>query len=577
MKHHFLLVGLLLTASIWSSKGQKIYPQGYFQAPMDTPLLLSAPFGSLRDNHFHSGMDIRTNEKVGLPVYAVADGYVARVKYSAVGYGKAVYVNHPNGFTSVYGHLQNAAGELADYIKQYQYEQERFEFDHFPISGKLKVKKGQIIGWSGNSGTSTGPHLHFEIRDTRTEHIINPQLFGIKVFDQYSPIIKKIVLYSLQSNAPLAFADYTCNNNTLILQDSVAVFKDTIDLPPGIWGFGVEAVDFLHNPDKEYSIYRMACFMDGKKYYEHKLDRFAFDQTKCINVHIDYARYKLEKTRYQKCFKDDGNRIGIYNYLRNRGRCLIVDTLCHEVLVEVSDFEGYTHKVKFILKANASLSLPKEPVVANLITIVLPSKSFSYRTGEIEINIPAGALYDTLPFGLSVSERKPNTYSSTFQVHYPTTPLASSIGLSIKPVGYSEQQVSKLLVASVTSSGGFSSAGGGYENGKVHTRISNFGTFAVVADSIPPQVKILNSDKAGIVTDSTVLLVRIVDQLSGIASYSAKLNGKWILMEYDAKNDELSYFFDQKTVFNQKQDFVLTVSDKKGNTSEIVAQLEFKK
>ena len=553
------------------------YPKGYFQSPMDTPLMLSAPFGSLRDNHFHSGMDIRTNEQIGLPVYAIADGYVARIKYSSVGYGKAIYINHPNGFTSVYGHLQNAEGELALYIKQYQYEQEKFEFDHFPAVGKLKAQKGQIIGWSGNSGASTGPHLHFEIRDTRTEQIINPQLFGIKGFDQYSPTIKKVVLYSLKGNAPITYSEYSITSNKLLLQDSIWLYTDTIRVPIGLWGLGLEAVDFLHNPDKEYSIYRMAFFADGKKYFEHKMDRFAFDQSKNINVHIDYARYKQEKVRYQKCFKDDGNRIGIYNYLRNRGKLPLYDTLIHDVLLEVGDFEGFTHRVKLLMQADETLSVPQEVMIPNRVATLFPAQSFTYRTKEFEVAIPAGSLYDTIQFGLSVLDRKPRTYSNAIQVHYPTTPLVSSISVSIKPDGYNETQTTKFLIASVNASGNFSSVGGGFENGRVTAKVSNFGTFVVVADSVPPIVKILNSNNKGQVQDSIGLRVQIKDELSGIASYRATLNGKWILMEYDAKNDELLYSFDEKTLPNQKQDFVLTVIDKKGNATELVAQLEFKK
>ncbi len=555
----------------------QVYPNNVFQYPMDTPLLLSAPFGSLRDNHFHSGMDIRTSEKVGLPVYAIADGYVARIKYSPVGYGKAVYINHPNGYTSVYGHLLNAEGELASYIKKYQYEQEKFEFDHFPGVGKIQVKKGQIIGWSGNSGASTGPHLHFEIRDTKTEHIINPQLFGIKGFDQYRPAIKKVVLYSLNTNTPVVYGTYAITAAKLTEHDSVWLYKDTIRVASGLLGVGVDAVDYLHNPEKEYSIYRMTYWADGKKYYEHKMDRFAFDQSKCINVHIDYARYKLEKVRYQKCFRDDGNRIGIYNYLRNRGRLPLNDTVPHELLLEVADFAGFTHKVKVIVKADAKQKMLQETVIPNRVATVVPAKSFGYKTREIEINIPAGSLYDTIQFGLSVLDRKANAYSNTFQLHYPTTPLASPITVSIKPDGFTEQQTSKLLLASVNASGSFSSAGGGFENGRVVAKISNFGTYTVVADSVAPVVKILNANSKGVVADSTGLRVLIRDELSGIASYRATLNGKWILMEYDAKNDELLYAFDTKTIFSQKQNFKLIVADKKGNTTELVSDIEFKK
>src|SRR5574343_418509 len=162
---------VIWVASTWISTAQP-YPQDAFVSPMDTPLFLSAPFGSLRDNHFHSGMDIRTNEKEGLPIYAIADGYLSRIKISPIGYGKAIYIDHPNGYTSVYGHLLRYEGAIADYIKAYQDQIKRYDFDHFPEKNLLRVKKGQLIGFSGNSGTSSGPHLHFEIRDTKSEEPI---------------------------------------------------------------------------------------------------------------------------------------------------------------------------------------------------------------------------------------------------------------------------------------------------------------------------------------------------------------------------------------------------------------------
>jgi murein DD-endopeptidase MepM/ murein hydrolase activator NlpD len=204
-----LVICLQLVFVTLNGVAQNVYIQDYFVSPMDSPLYLSAPFGSLRDNHFHSGMDIRTNEKEGLPVYAIADGYVARIKYSPFGYGKAIYINHPNGYTSVYGHLQNANGTIAKYIKKYQYEMSSFDFDHFPGKDKLKVKKGDTIGWSGNSGGSTGPHLHFEIRNTQTEEIINPQLFGIPVVDAENPAIQRFYVYTF--NVGYCFYSQTRN------------------------------------------------------------------------------------------------------------------------------------------------------------------------------------------------------------------------------------------------------------------------------------------------------------------------------------------------------------------------------
>jgi hypothetical protein len=558
----FLVMFLLLCVC---RADAQFYPRTYFQSPMDTPLYLSAPFGSLRDNHFHSGTDIRTYEKEGLPVYAVADGYISRIKYSPVGYGKALYIDHPNGYTSVYGHLQNAEGEIATYIRKYQYENERFDFDHFPGRDRIKVSKGQIIGWSGNSGGSTGPHLHFEIRDTRTEEVINPYLFGIYGVDQLGPVIRKVLIYSLDQNCPVVLR--TLALNKLIKgADSVNTYRDTILLPGGTIGFAAEAYDYLTNTN-EYSIYAMELQVDAVKQYAHRLDRFSFDDSRCINVHIDYELYRQDKIRYQKCFRDDGNRIGIYNYMRNKGKYALKDSAVHAVMIQVSDANGKAYAVRFYIKRDAGAVVPVIKRSPNYVATMYPGRSNNYRTKDVEISVPAKALYDTLPFAYKQLGKEKYTYSNVHQVHDAGTPLQSSFGITIKPDAGAEQVKDKLLIASVFPSGFLQSIGGAYEGGSVSARTSTFGTFAVVADSVAPVIRAVNISKDGEVKDTAGIRIIVEDNLSGISTYRATLNGKWIMMEYDAKNNLLFYPFEANTVKAVLSKFVLTVTDKKNNTS----------
>lgn len=553
------------------------YPQQYFQSPMDTPLYLTAPFGSLRDNHFHSGMDIKTYEREGLPVYAVADGYISRIKYSPVGYGKALYIDHPNGYTSVYGHLQDANGDIAVYIKKYQYEIERFDFDHFPGRDKIRVKKGQIIGWSGNSGGSTGPHLHFEIRDTKSEEVINPQLFGILGVDLYQPAIKKVLLYTLEQNRPVMLRDITINKNTTVLSvDSVHTYKDTLLLNGSNIGIAAEAYDYLTNLTSEYSIYSLELIIDGIKRHSYKLDRFNFDDSRCINVHIDYEKYKQDKIRYQKCFKDDGNRISIYNYMRNKGKFPLKDTAVHTVVINAYDFSGKKGSVRFYIKRDMvnSVLMNRPSVCTN--AIFYPNKQNTLKVKDAEIIIPARALYDTLSFCYKQLPKEKYAYSFTHQVQDLNTPLNSSMTVSIKPDGVSEQGKDKLLIASVFPSGFLQSVGGGFENGWVTVRTATFGNFLVVADSIPPVIKPVNIPASGEVRDTASIRFIAEDNLSGIASYRATVNGNWVLMEYDAKNNELIYKFDNNTIRNTMVKFALMVTDKKNNSANFQKELLIK-
>lgn len=558
---------ILLAGHLWA---QQIYPRNYFQSPMDTPLWLSAPFGSLRDNHFHSGMDVRTGEREGLPIYAVADGYVSRIKYASNGYGKAIYIDHANGYTSVYGHLQKMEGEIEAYVKRYQYEKEQADFDHFPGKQKLKVSQGQVIGWSGNTGGSTGPHLHFEIRDTRTEHIINPQLFGILGKDSLNPMFKRIAVYSLVPNQTMLKQNISLPKSINLPE---LVYPETLQVEQGLIGFGAEVVDYLTSVNQEHSIYSLACFWDDQKVYQHQLDRFPFDDSRCINVHIDYAIYKQEKYRIQKCFKEDGNRLGIYTYLKNKGKVLLKDSAVHEVRLEASDVEGRKSVIRFYVQAKLAAKALAEMHSG---WTCYPSISQTKRGQQWELYVPAKALYDTINLQIKTSPKVKGSYTEVINIHTPLTPLNAGITISLKTPEVGDSLKAKLLLASVNQQGVFSALGGGIQNDWVVARVTSFTNATVVADTVPPKIQILRNEN-GIINDTAVFQVRISDQLSGIGSYRATLNGKWLLMEYDAKNDVLNYFFDAETNFNTKQEFKLVVIDKKGNRAVYSETIQFNK
>ncbi len=544
----------------------QVYPQGYFQSPMDTPLYLSAPFGSLRENHFHSGMDIRTYEKVGLPIYAVADGYVSRIKYSPYGYGKALYIDHPNGYTSVYGHLQNANGAIAAYIKKYQYEIQSFDFDHFPGRDRIPVKKGDTIGWSGNSGTSTGPHLHFEIRNTQTEEIINPQLFGIPVADNQAPAIQKIVTYIFTNDGTKQLQQYTFNFKNSLLTDSGIVLLDTILIPQQFVGFGMDAVDYLQDRKKEYSVYGLDLKIDSAFYYKYRMNKFAFNQSRCINIHIDYAWYKREDERIHKLFIEDGNAIKLYSYLRNKGMYLPQDTLAHLITFSAYDFAMRTSKVYARVKAT-KMALPTESG-KNIVAKCLPAKSTSFQNAFVKVTIPEKSLYDTLNIEYELLPKEKDMLSATHRIHNIYTPLSKNISIAVRPDEVLKPEwESKLLLAYSANGKNWRSAGGEFENGFVTIKNNVFGFYAVSIDTIAPVIVPLFKTKQQL-TDSIALRFKITDNFSGISSYKLSINGKWVLAEYDAKNDILEYFFDENTP-KPKLEIELIVIDKKGNTTKL--------
>jgi hypothetical protein len=537
----------------------------YFRSPMDTPIFLSAPFGSLRDNHFHSGMDIRTNEKTGLPVYAIADGYVSRIKYASVGYGKAIYIDHPNGYTSVYGHLEQANGSIATYIKSYQYEQEQFEFDHFPGRNRLPVKKGDTIGWSGNSGTSTGPHLHFEIRDTRTEEPMHPQLFGIPADDLFAPAFKSVHLYNLKPNRPEILLSIAAQGNKWLQTDSGYFYTDTLVVPVQTIGMAADAIDFMDNNTREYSIYGLELKIDSKRYFEFKLNRFAFDDTRCVNVHIDYPVYKQQNVRYHKLFLDDGNVISLYPFKRNRGRFVFKDTSPHLFQLTCRDFNGKSATVYLYIKSTMQGPAGTAPNGSNMAAMIYPRKSQTFSAPGFKAEFAAACLYDTLYLQYGKQIRQSGMLSDIHTLPHEWVPLHRSMGIAIQADSVSDKLKTKLLIGTFNKSGSIRSAGGGFENGWVSCKTNQFGSFFILADTISPVIKPINI-AAGIVTDSLSIRIKVEDALSGICCYKGLINGRWVLFEYDAKNDLLEYFFDEHTP-EAKLDIDLTVWDKKGNSS----------
>ena len=285
---------------------QSKYPTDYFRNPLDIPIYLAGSFGELRSNHFHAGIDIKTKGKEGLIVRAVADGFVSRIKVQQFGYGKAIYITHPNGYTSVYGHLKNFNKEIDKFVKKTQYEKENYATGNLYFKeNRFPIKKGEIIAYSGDTGGSSGPHLHFEIRNTATESILNPLLFGLKVMDNIPPTIRFLKVYSL-------LEDSRINQQQKSFQIPLKkigignYITDRISAS-GTIGFGIDVFDQFNNATNKNGIYSLEMKVNGKTTYYHTLETFTFSESKFLNLHIDYAHYKKYKKRFQKTYKHPMN------------------------------------------------------------------------------------------------------------------------------------------------------------------------------------------------------------------------------------------------------------------------------
>ena len=264
------------------------YPQGYFIAPLDPPLIITGTFGEIRDNHFHSGLDLSTDEDEGLPVMAAAEGYISRIKISPEGYGKALYITHPNGYVTVYGHLQKFTASVNSYIRKIQNERQVYELDLNPKLNEFMVKQRDVIAYSGNTGGSEGPHVHFEIRDEKSEEPVNPLLFGIPLKDVWKPVIQEVRIFPVRE---AGIVNNTDSALSFMVVDENGSFRLERQIQPQVFGkigFGVSAFDYQDSIEAELGPYETELFVDGKLTFSTKLDRFNFNETRYANAEIDY-------------------------------------------------------------------------------------------------------------------------------------------------------------------------------------------------------------------------------------------------------------------------------------------------
>lgn len=560
MKH--ILAILCILFSFGLLKSQKV-PEGYFRSPVDLPLFLSANFGELRTNHFHSGIDIKVGGKEGERIYAIADGYVSRIRISPWGFGKALYIDHPNGYTSVYGHLRNFSDSLDTYSDNIQYQIKSFAIDTILKPG-IFVKKGMLIGYAGNSGSSFGAHLHFEIRQTDTEKPQNPELFGFKIKDNTKPKAYEIYLYPLKSVSRI-------NNSTerekIELSGNEGKYNigtQTVSAS-GLIGIGINANDFYDNSNNKCGIYKIKLFSDDTEIYSFTLDEFSFSETRYINSHLDFELNITEKDKIHRLFIEPGNKLSIYENPKNDGHIFINEVGIKKIKIVLEDVKGNKSTVSFDLQTKKTSTKYSIPECA----YIIPYDSAYYiEDNNIKLSFHKETLYDTLFMNYS-SIQNPKYLSPLYSIHDLFTPLQRPIEISIKPDSFPESIKAKLLIISFNNKGGMFSLGGEFREEWLFTKSLSLGEFAVYYDTIPPKIKPINIFEGAKFVNDKKIEFKITDNLSGIQSYNGHIDEKWVKFEYDPKKAKILYNFDGKIERNgKKHQLKLIVCDERENSSE---------
>ena len=553
MQIHHILAGIFLFAGITNNTAEA----QQLRKPMDIPVLLSGNFGELRSNHFHSGIDFKTQGVEGKPIHSVQDGYVSRISVSPWGYGNGLYITHPDGTTTVYGHLQKFSQKITAYLKEKQYEQESFNVHLSLTPDELPVKEGELVALSGNTGSSGGPHLHFEVRNTETEEPMDPiEYYKDLIKDTQAPKIQGIMVYSMPgkgvvngSRRKLELKPVTAKNGKQTLNGKIEAWGEI--------GLAVKGYDYMDNTSNIYGIKDITLTADSQVIFHSNLDRFAFDESRYLNSFTDFEEWKEHRSFYIKSFVDPGNRLRFIESL-NRGILTIDEPRTYHLTYQLADAFGNTTQLSIQIEGKEQ-PIPEVDTENTELFHWWSDNRFGAK--GIRLTIPKGNLYDDLYFRYSVKEDS-TALGATHILHNKPVAFHKSAKLSLRL--QTDTLDNKLQYGIVRLQNGRRSwTGGVYRNGWVDADIKETGSYTLGQDLVPPTITPLNP--ATWVSKQAIAL-RLSDNLSGVQTYRGEIDGQYVLFEMNSKS-VITYHFDKERLARGKHTLKLVVTDACGNQS----------
>ena len=553
MQIHHILAGIFLFAGITNNTAEA----QQLRKPMDIPVLLSGNFGELRSNHFHSGIDFKTQGVEGKPIHSVQDGYVSRISVSLWGYGNGLYITHPDGTTTVYGHLQKFSQKITAYLKEKQYEQESFNVNLSLTPDELPVKEGELVALSGNTGSSGGPHLHFEVRDTETEEPMDPiEYYKDLIKDTQAPKIQGIMVYSMPgkgvvngSRRKLELKPVTAKNGKQTLTGKIEAWGEI--------GLAVKGYDYMDNTSNIYGIKDITLTADSQVIFHSNLDRFAFDESRYLNSFTDFEEWKEHRSFYIKSFVDPGNRLRFIESL-NRGILTIDEPRTYHLTYQLADAFGNTTRLSIQIEGKEQ-PIPEVDTENTELFHWWSDNRFGAK--GIRLTIPKGNLYDDLYFRYSVKEDS-TALGATHILHNKPVAFHKSAKLSLRLQTDTLENKQQYGIVRLQN-GRRSWTGGVYRNGWVDADIKETGSYTLGQDLVPPTITPLNP--ATWVSKQAIAL-RLSDNLSGVQTYRGEINGQYVLFEMNSKS-VITYHFDKERLARGKHTLKLVVTDACGNQS----------